>query len=113
MILHNVLQLRVNVNVAPSSLIISTLIMEAIYSSETSVHTRVMGRYNPEDGILHRHRRENLKSYIELTDCTLYRRRNVSTVKYELGLYILEDGIPHSHCHENLKYYIALTGWTL
>jgi hypothetical protein len=38
-----------------------------------------------EDGILHSHRRENLKSYIPLTGWTLQRRRNVSPVRYELG----------------------------
>jgi hypothetical protein len=37
--------------------------------------------YIPKEGILH----ENLKSYIELTGCTLYRKRNVFVVKYELG----------------------------
>jgi hypothetical protein len=31
----------------------STLKMEAILSSETSVHTRFTRRYIPEDGILH------------------------------------------------------------
>jgi hypothetical protein len=41
----------------------STLKMEAIRSSETSVHTRPTRRYIPEDGILHSHRREILKSY--------------------------------------------------
>jgi hypothetical protein len=41
--------------------------------------------YIPEDGILHSHRRENLKCYIALTGWTLKRRRNVSPVKYELG----------------------------
>jgi hypothetical protein len=40
-----------------------TLKMEAIRSSETSVHTRSTRRHIPEDGILHSHRRENLKSY--------------------------------------------------
>jgi hypothetical protein len=69
--------------------------------------------YIPEDAILHSHRRENLRSYIALTGCTLYRRRNVSPVKYELGFYISEEAILHSHRHENLKSYIALTGWTL
>jgi hypothetical protein len=63
--------------------------------------------------ILHRHRRENLKSYIALTGWTLQRRRNVSPVKYGLGFYIPEDGIRHSHGRGNLKSYIALTGWTL
>jgi hypothetical protein len=59
-----------------------------------------LGLYIPEDGILHSHHRENLKSYIALTGWTLLRRCNVSPVKYELGLYIPEDGIFHSHCRE-------------
>jgi hypothetical protein len=41
----------------------STLKMEAIRSSETAVHTRSTRRHIPKDGILHSHRRENLKSY--------------------------------------------------
>jgi hypothetical protein len=41
----------------------STPKMEAIRSSETSVHTRSTGRHIPEDGILHSHCCENLKSY--------------------------------------------------
>jgi hypothetical protein len=72
-----------------------------------------LGFYIPEDGILHSHRRERLKSYIALAGRALYQRRNVSPVKYELGLYIPEDCILHSHRRENLKSYIALTGWTL
>jgi hypothetical protein len=34
-------------------------------SSETSVLTRATRHNNPEDTILHSHRRENLKSYTE------------------------------------------------
>jgi hypothetical protein len=41
--------------------------MEAICCSETSVETqRTTRRYIPEDGTLHNHRCENLKSYNEV-----------------------------------------------
>jgi hypothetical protein len=51
----------------PSSLVLSALMMEATGSSKTPVLTRPTRRHIPEDGILHIHRRENLKSYIGLT----------------------------------------------
>jgi hypothetical protein len=60
--LRSVLQSLVTANV-PSSLILSTPIMDAIRSSETSVLARATRRHNPEDGILHSHRHGNLKSY--------------------------------------------------
>jgi hypothetical protein len=50
----------------------STVKMEAIRSSETSVHTRSTRRHIPGDGILHSHRRENLKSYKDNSDDTKY-----------------------------------------
>jgi hypothetical protein len=79
------------------------MMMEALSSSETPVLTRATRRSIQEDAILHSLLRENLKSYIALTGWTLYRRRNVSPVKYELGFYIPEDAILHSHRRENLK----------
>jgi hypothetical protein len=42
--------------------ILVTLIMEAMLSSKTSVLTRATRRNIPDDGILHSHRRENLRS---------------------------------------------------
>jgi hypothetical protein len=74
-------------------------------SSETSVLTSAKLRNITEDGILHSHRRENLKSYIALTGWALWRRRNVSPMRYELGFYIPEEGILHSYRRENLKSY--------
>jgi hypothetical protein len=94
--LRSIRRLLVTADVVPSSPFLFTLIMVAISSSETSVLTRATQRIIPEDTILYSLCRENLKSYIALTGCTLYRRRNVSPVKYELGFYIPEDVILQS-----------------
>jgi hypothetical protein len=45
--------------------------MEALGSSETSVLTRATRRNIPEDDSPHSPQRENLKSYIALTDWAL------------------------------------------
>jgi hypothetical protein len=58
---RSVLRLLVHVNVVPSSPMLATLMMETIHFSETSVIRRATRRTIPEDGILHSHRRENIK----------------------------------------------------
>jgi hypothetical protein len=63
--------LLITANVAPRAPILVTLKMEAILSSKTSVLPKAIRRNFPKDGILHSHRRENLKSFIELTGWTL------------------------------------------
>jgi hypothetical protein len=50
--LRSVLELLVTANVVPSSLILLTLMMEAIRSFETLVLTRATRRHIPEDDIL-------------------------------------------------------------
>jgi hypothetical protein len=67
---RSVLRLLVAAKVVPSSLILVTQMMEAIYSPETSDITRSTRRNITEYGILH-HRREDLKSCIALTGWAL------------------------------------------
>jgi hypothetical protein len=57
---------RVEESASLSLLILSTQKMEVISSSESSVLISSTLRHIPEDGILHSHRRETLKSYTKL-----------------------------------------------
>jgi hypothetical protein len=67
----SIIRVTSTVNVIPSSPIIVTLMLEALRSSEWSGLTRATRRNIPEDGILHSHRRETLRSYIVLTGWTV------------------------------------------
>jgi hypothetical protein len=60
-------RLLVTAGIAASSPILVIPMMEAIYSFETPILTRVTRRNSPEDGVLHNHRSEDLGSYIALT----------------------------------------------
>jgi hypothetical protein len=62
-VISNRRKLRRNiVNTVPSSLILVTLMMEATCCSVTPFLKRATRRNIPEDGIIHSHRRENLKT---------------------------------------------------
>jgi hypothetical protein len=62
----------------PSSQTLFTLMMEAMRSSETSIHSRATRLHIPEDGILNSHRRENLISNTLSLRSTLNIRDKIS-----------------------------------
>jgi hypothetical protein len=87
-------------------------------SPVTSVHTRSKRRHIPEDGILHSHRCENLKSAVCSHLLTLVPRSRIylpwrwcrrspepSVHTSSKRRHIPKDGILHSHRCENLKSY--------
>jgi hypothetical protein len=99
--LRSIRRLLVAACVVPSSPIFVTLMMEEPGSSETSVLTRATRRNNPEDTVLHSHRRENLKSYItcgnvsyhlmsSLPDSTV--RFIIVTTRHEAWMFISPPG---------------------
>jgi hypothetical protein len=72
-----------------------------------SVLTRDIRRNRPENCILHSHRCENLKSYIEFSGLALWWRRSVFPKRYELGYYIPKEAILHSHRRDYSKSYLC------
>jgi hypothetical protein len=86
---------------------------EAPGSSETSVLTRATRRNNPEDTILHSHRRENLKSYSVVLSSPILvalmkevlSSSDTSVLTRATRRNIPEDAILHIHSRDNLKSY--------
>jgi hypothetical protein len=64
----NLTKLRVisTANVVPSSRTVTILKMEVVSSPETLVLTKTTRHHIPEEGILHNHRREDLKLYYHI-----------------------------------------------
>jgi hypothetical protein len=91
-----VLRLLVTANV-PSSLILVTLMMEMLRSSETLVLTRATWRNILRDRILHSHRREKLKFYTVI--CHV-----LTTAKFLLKISVVWDIKPCSVLKVNRRF---------
>jgi hypothetical protein len=71
------------VNVVPISLILFTLIIEIMHSSEMSNTVRATRRHILEGGILHSHSREHLKSYTHTVNLEICGRMLAGGVVHE------------------------------
>jgi hypothetical protein len=77
--------LLVTANV-PSSLILVTLMMEALHCSNMLVLTGATWHNIPEDGIVHSHHHENLKSYAIHICLTILRKLSGYIKMLKFGL---------------------------
>jgi hypothetical protein len=82
-------------------MILVTLMMDAMLYFETSVLTRATRPNIPEDGVVHSHRRENLKSYKVSSNQLL--AIETSFLTRGKGRHFPEDLIVHSHRREDLE----------
>jgi hypothetical protein len=97
---------HVAANGFPTSPNLVTLIMEALRSSEMSVLTRTTLCNITEDGILHSHYRENLKSYIVHKSGYFEKHHNI------IHLFLITYGTLQQHrLHRVSKSSTALFRW--
>jgi hypothetical protein len=114
-LLRRVALVRTDVSEEPGASFIRVTKIGALGSSETSVLTRATRRNNPEDTILHSHRRENLKSYtasVVPSSPILVTLMKEALSSYDTSVLtratrrnIPEDAILRSHRRENHKSY--------
>jgi hypothetical protein len=94
--LRRVALVRVNTSEEPSVSIIRVARIGKLGTTLAVTRNRLKSQRNTKKTFFTAIAVKNLKSYLTLTGLTLYPKRNVSPVRYELDVYIPHDGILHS-----------------